>query len=352
MKKHTLSLDSQTSTSFFIGQNLYSELEETIKKGSHARLLIISDSQIYKHFGQKLCGLKKILPVFIHMVPAGEKAKELAVTESAFYKMLKHSFDRSSAILALGGGAVSDVAGFIASIFMRGIDWYIYPTTLLSQVDASIGGKTAINLGGVKNLIGSYYQPKAVFMDIDTLATLSDRQWRSGMAEVIKYAAAIDKSLFSKLNNKTRQKKHLLEIIYRCFLLKCRIVEKDEKEKTGLRKLLNFGHTLGHAIEKIASFGLYTHGEAVSIGMVLAAKVSQELNLCTSEDVRLIIETLRKFNLPTTLKIKKEPLLKKIISDKKTINQQVRWVLLNGLGKSVGDQIVETKIIKKVLNTL
>ena len=210
------------------------------------------------------------------IVPAGETAKSLKTVQSCYDRLASHRLERKSFIIALGGGVVGDLAGFVAASYLRGIPFVQAPTTLLAHVDSSVGGKVGVNLKAGKNLVGAFYQPKLVLCDLDALATLPTREYRAGLAEVIKYGIIYDAALFARLERDMpkllrREPKPLGEIIARCCEIKAEVVGQDETE-SGLRAILNFGHTIGHGLEAISSYGKYLHGEAISIGQIAAAK--------------------------------------------------------------------------------
>lgn len=228
------------------------------------RVLIVTDSGVPKDYAKTVAALCK--ESIIHTVEMGENSKSLEVFGALLETMLKHDFSRKDCVVAVGGGVVGDLAGFAAASYMRGIDFYNIPTTLLSQIDSSIGGKTAVNFGGIKNIVGAFYQPKKVLIDPDLLKTLPKRHISNGLAEAIKMSLTFDKKLFDIFENKDIEE-NLDEIIIRSLKIKKLVVEKDEKE-SGLRKVLNFGHTIGHAIESSENLSTLYHGECVALGML------------------------------------------------------------------------------------
>lgn len=244
---------------------------------------------------------------FICSVIPGEGSKSLEEASRIISKMLEYGFTRKDAVVAVGGGVVGDLAGFVASVYMRGIDFYNIPTTVLSQVDSSIGGKTAVNLSGIKNIVGSFWQPKKVVIDLDLLKTLPDRQIANGLAEAVKMAMTSDKALF-ELFEKGNIDENMDEIIYRSLMIKKSVVEQDERE-VGLRKILNFGHTVGHAIESVEHLsGLY-HGECVALGMIPM----------TDKKLRpRLIKVLQKLRLPTQTDCDRYEIIKAMSHDKKS----------------------------------
>ena len=255
------------------------------------------------------------------IIPQGEDSKSFPVFEKLCTMMLEHGFTRTDAVVAVGGGVVGDLAGFTAASFMRGIDFYNIPTTLLSEVDSSIGGKTAINLGGVKNVIGAFYQPKYVLIDPDVLKTLPKRQLANGLAESIKMAATFDKELFSLIENEDIMS-NLDVIIEKSLRIKKYVVEHDEKEK-GLRRILNFGHTIGHGIESYDGLhGLY-HGECVALGM---------LPMCEGETRERLLAVLKKAELPTELDFEADRIYEAITHDKKLDGDTLNLIYVPEIG--------------------
>jgi 3-dehydroquinate synthase len=245
------------------------------------------------------------------------------------------------------------VSGYIAATYLRGIDYIQLPTTLLAQVDSSIGGKVGVNFSGKKNMVGSFYQPRAIICDVALLKTLPSAEMRNGMAEVIKYGLAMDEELFHILDQKKGRKfntAELKDIVMRCGSLKAGIVEVDETEKSGQRAILNFGHTVGHALEAATRFHILSHGEAVAIGMMAAARISEQVSILDQNNVNKIESLLLKFGLPTYSQgVNPDDLLEATRFDKKTTLGQTNWVLLQGIGKAIINQPVAGDVVKGVL---
>lgn len=285
------------------------------------------------------------------IIPDGERYKSLTQFSGILDELIKKRHHRDTTLIALGGGVVGDMTGFAAACFHRGVDFIQIPTTLLAQVDASIGGKTAINHAQGKNLIGAFHQPAAVFIDIDMLASLPDRHYHAGLAEIIKAALIRDADFFNYLERNIdglmqRQSDILLSTIAKACTIKRDIVAIDEKERN-IRALLNLGHTFGHAIEQNMNYRDCLHGEAVAIGMVLAATLSASLNWLTTQDVDRIIHLLQLANLPTKLpsNIQLEPLITAMYSDKKILDNRIHLILLQAIGKGIiSKDIGENKI--------
>ena len=298
---------------------------------------IISDSNVAPLYASKVSeslannNIKSELIV----VDAGESSKSLESVEKICRTMIKTGHDRHVFVIALGGGVIGDLAGLVASVFYRGVPFIQIPTTIVSQVDSAVGGKTGVNTPEGKNLIGSFYHPKIVITDTLTLSSLPEREFNEGFAEVIKHAAIRDKSMFEDIMS-VEGYENLDELILRNVEIKARIVEKDEKELSGLRAHLNYGHTIGHAIETAGGYGKFLHGEAISLGLIAANKISsQKSNLLDSEN-EIIIKALKKFNLPTQLddSVSTQSLIDIMKSDKKFKNGKIRFVILNKLGEA------------------
>ena len=277
-------------------------------------------------------------------LPDGEEYKTMEYITYALDRMFDAKYDRNSLIIAFGGGVIGDMSGFAASIFLRGIEFIQIPTTLLSMVDSSVGGKTGINNKYGKNLIGAFYQPEIVYIDPHFLSTLPAREFSAGMAEVIKMAVMFDKEFFENLE---KNKLNIKEIIKRSVELKAWVVNQDEKEK-GIRSVLNYGHTFGHVIENLTNYKTYLHGEAVAIGMVMANELSKELGLLSEEEANRIKALLQKHNLPTTYKIKDvEEFYEHFFADKKTLNNKIKFIIPEKIGKfRIVENIDKEKIIK------
>ena len=284
-------------------------------------------------------------------IPDGEEFKNAATLNSVYDALIEGGIDRKSFIVALGGGVVGDLAGFAAATYLRGIPFVQVPTTLLSQVDSSVGGKTAIDHPRGKNLIGAFYQPKLVLIDTDTLKTLPEREYRAGMAEVVKYGVVFDSSFFRFLENSVDaimnlENNQLQHVILRCCQLKATVVEQDEKE-SGLRAILNYGHTLGHAIETAAGYGELVHGEAVAIGMALAARISQKHGYCSAEDVDRIGGLLTVFGLSLAPPaICHDHLLAALVTDKKSRGGAICFICNRG----IGGYVVEKHSVEDLLS--
>ncbi len=327
----------------FIEQNAANRIPAWLKKNKIGnKFCVITDSKVKRLYGNSFLRFLKKNGIECDIIsfPDGEKSKNLKTIEKLAEEMVKKGFDRSNAIIALGGGVVGDMAGFLSSIYMRGINYIQIPTTLLAMVDSSIGGKTGVDLKSGKNLIGTFTQPKAVFVDPDYLDTLPIKQIRNGLAEVIKYGVIKDKKLFEFIEENSEKilnlnKKSLNKIIEQSLRIKKQIVEKDEKEQ-GIRIILNYGHSYGHAIEKMTNFKLL-HGYAISIGMVLENKIAVEKDVLKPEDAKRIKDLLSKVGLPiVTLK---KPTKNDLKSDKKKSGKYLNLVLPEKIGQARIEQI-------------
>ncbi len=289
--------------------------------------------------------------VFIINIADGEEHKNLQSIEYILNRLFEHQFDRKSVLIAFGGGVIGDMVGFSASIYQRGIDFIQIPTTLLSQVDASVGGKTGVNNSFGKNLIGAFYQPKAVYIDTSFLSTLPSREFSAGIAEIIKMAIMFDKNFFEFLeqNDLKKDKKALQKAIKKSVELKAKVVSEDEKEQ-GIRAVLNYGHTFAHVIEKQTNYKELLHGEAVAIGMIMANKLAKNLNLISLKDEQRIVNLLKSYHLPTTYAVKnKKEFYENFFLDKKSFNKKITFILPNGIGNFIKKDDIQEDIILKAL---
>ena len=288
----------------------------------------------------------KTKELYIITLPDGEEYKNMESINYALERLFDAKFDRNSTLIAFGGGVIGDMTGFAASIFLRGIKFIQIPTTLLSMVDSSVGGKTGINNKYGKNLIGSFYQPEAVFIDTHFLSTLEKREFAAGMAEVIKMAVMFDKEFFENIKEATLS---IEEIIKRSVEIKAQVVNLDEKEK-GIRSVLNYGHTFAHVIENETNYKKYLHGEAVAIGMVMANELSIELGYLTKAEAEDIKKVLKNQNLPTDYKIKDiNSFYEHFFLDKKTTDNKIKFIIPNHIGEYKIVKNIDKEIILNVL---
>ena len=329
-----------------------------LDKYRNSKAIIISDKNVAKYYLKTLLTLFKKKEIKTHtiIIDPGEKSKDLMVIKKVSEKLLKEQIKRSDIIYALGGGIVGDFSGFLASVILRGIRYIQIPTTLLSQVDSSVGGKTGVNTEQGKNLIGSFYQPSAVFIDPNTLKTLSKKEFLSGYSEVLKYSLIDDKNFFLWLDSNyekiiARNSSVMIDIIAKCCSKKANIVRKDEREENH-RMLLNLGHTFAHSIEKELKYKI-RHGEAVSLGLLMSAKLSVLLGVARPNIFNLLKEHHLRFKLPTTLKClsasnkwSAQKLIRNMLMDKKRKDNAIRFILLKDLGKAFIREVEEEDKIK------
>ncbi len=288
--------------------------------------------------------------LFVVTVEDGEEFKSLVTVESILNELFEHKLDRKSLLIALGGGVIGDMTGFTASLYQRGIGFVQVPTTLLSQVDASVGGKTGVNNAYGKNLIGAFYQPEAVYIDTEFLKTLPAREFAAGIAEIVKMAVMFDKEYFNFLMEADFREKSVLEkVIQRSVELKAHVVNLDEKE-SGIRAVLNYGHTFAHVVENETNYKTYLHGEAVSIGIMMVNSLAVELGMMNQDEMDLITAFLIKHDLPTTYEIKDvNAFYDKFFLDKKAANNKLKFILPQGIGGHMIRDDISEVTLKKVL---
>ncbi len=325
--------------------NIYIEPLKELKFDN--KVAVITNPTVAKYHLQNV--LKKIKAPLVEVIEVkdGEEYKNIDTILEILDKLFKAKFDRKSTLIALGGGVIGDMTGFAASIYQRGIDFIQMPTTLLAQVDASVGGKTGVNNKYGKNLIGSFYQPKAVYIDPAFLDTLPKREYAAGLAEVIKMAVMFDEEFFTFLEeNDLYDREIAIKLIAKSVSLKANVVNQDEKEK-GLRAVLNYGHTFGHVIENLTNYEKYLHGEAVGIGMVMANELAVELNLLSNKDAKRIKALLEKNHIPTTFKIEDEnEFYEHFFLDKKSMQGKITFILPNA---KIGTHIIKKDIPKGLI---
>ena len=338
MHIETVNLEDN-SYPIFIGEGASLSLENFDGYIAGKDIAIITNEVVAPLYLNEISDLFSNMNVIEYILPDGEQEKKLKTVHKIIDRLMEAGLGRDSTLIALGGGVVGDITGFTASIFMRGINFIQIPTTLLAQVDASVGGKTAVNHKSGKNLIGSFYQPQCVICDSIFLATLEATEISAGLAEIIKYGLIFDSEFFQWLQKNMQQilsndRAAVDYVIQRSCAIKAEIVAQDEKEQS-VRALLNFGHTFGHAIEKLTGYGNWTHGDAVAVGMVLAARLSENMSLITPEDVQNIEEILTAANLPISLpNIDPAELLAAMQSDKKVKDRNIQLVLLKNIGEA------------------
>ncbi len=334
---------SHTTYPIFIKKGLFKEAGTLFRTLLHGkRAMIVTDSNLSPTYGKELLDSLNAdgFEAGISIIPTGERSKSLDVLSTLYNSFAQFGITRNDFVIALGGGVTGDLSGFAASTWLRGTGFMQIPSSLLAMVDSSIGGKVAVNLPIGKNLVGAFYHPEIVLIDPLLLETLPERHFADGMAEVIKYGCIDDKDLFKSLesiNDKSHAMENIEDIIYSCCDIKRKIVELDERE-TNLRMVLNFGHTIGHAIEKFFKYEKYTHGEAISLGMIFAADLSHMLGYCSSELSDRLRILLSKFNLPVQLLgINTEDIINTVLVDKKVRTNEINLILI----KSIGNVIIE-----------
>ena len=316
---------------------------------SHRNIILRHGSKLFDPLERAGWKLKKFT------VPESESSKSFAMAMRVVDCLSREATKGVMVLFAFGGGVVGDLAGFVASIFHRGIQYVQLPTTLLAQVDSAIGGKVGVDTPRAKNLIGAFYQPRFVCSNISLLATLPIRQRRSGLAEVIKYGTISDRTLFSFLENHVEaclsfQLRAVRVMVERSCLIKAGMVSRDEREQLGIRTHLNFGHTLGHALEAASGYRRFTHGEAIAIGMCAAAQLSVEVGSCQIQDANRLTALVQAVGLPSrSTGVTLSPVLRALKYDKKFIRGKQRWVLLDRIGRATVNENVPVSLVKRVL---
>ena len=348
------------SYQILVGHGIMDQLEQIREvQGDADRFVVVTDSMVNPLYGEQIREnlASHAIPVDIIEIPAGESSKSMSVVLDVAHQLMRLNASRQTLLIALGGGVVGDLTGFVASIFKRSIPFVQIATSLVAQVDSSVGGKTGVDIPQGKNLLGTFYQPKAVFIDLAFLETLSDRDFKNGMAEIIKYGIISDKSLFQQLEQErdrivARQPALMQAIIKRSCEIKARVVEMDEKEGD-LRRILNFGHTLGHALETASRYQL-SHGEAVAIGTAAAAKISHRLGYLDERSCKRIVRLLEQYGLPTHIPsgIDTKQVLGFLASDKKAVGTRVYFVLAREIGEPFMTADVPPKTITDIIDEL
>lgn len=351
------------SYSIYIGRDLLKGIGNRIKiLIPSQKTVVITNPNINSLYGNILKDALKNegFDAYFIDIPDGEEYKTLDTAVKIYERLIVIRMERESPLIALGGGVIGDITGFVAATYLRGVPYIQAPTTLLAQVDSSIGGKTAVNHPKGKNLIGAFYQPKVVYIDIDTLNTLPKKEILCGVAEIIKYGIIRDSGFFEFLEDNIERLINLDEdaLIYsikRSCEIKADVVSRDEKE-SGLRAILNFGHTIGHAVESLTGYKKYKHGEAVAIGMVYAARLSLESGLCSDRDYKRVVNLIKKAGLPATIPdtvaqgFSPDSIINSLYLDKKVKGEKIRFVLMKGIGSvEIYDGVVH-ETIKKVLS--
>lgn len=341
-----------------VGHRILAQLGSYLKKlrlGQDA--VIITHPKIQKYHGRPLVdGLKKGgFSVTTFEVPEGEESKSTKQAFGLMERIARYDVSRKIFIIAFGGGVIGDLAGYVAAVYKRGIPYVQVPTTFLAQIDSAIGGKVAVDLSVGKNLVGAFYQPRLVFNDVALLATLDQRQIRNGLAEAVKYGVIADQGLFDYIAENYRgllnhERRVLTNVILRCSRIKTRVIVRDEKETKGIRTILNFGHTVGHAIEAAGRYRLYQHGEAVALGMQVAAAISVQMGLLSSSEALRLTKVLSCIGFPPKIKqVRLADIMRVMKHDKKFRAGQNRFVLVRAIGKVKVVEGVPEKIIRRAI---
>ncbi|MBE6084067.1 MAG: 3-dehydroquinate synthase [Selenomonas ruminantium] len=347
----------EKSYDIVIGYGIEQEIKDFVgSAGYSAKALLITDTHVGPLYGKKVQELlsEAGLTVTMVQIPAGESSKNLTVANEVFTRAIELGLDRKSPIFALGGGVVGDLAGFVAATYMRGVPFVQLPTSLLAQVDSSVGGKVAVNHELGKNLIGAFYQPQAVFMELNCMKTLPPREIYTGLGEIIKYGIIYDADFFAFLEANKEQvlalePEALVHMIARSCEIKAAVVSEDEKE-AGLRRILNFGHTIGHAIEKETEYVRYNHGEAVATGMIGAAHISRQLGLIDDETFDRVKKLVAAYKLPLQAGgVTVDGMYGDIFHDKKTVGGKVTWVLMEKIGQVICRNDVSADVVKQAM---
>ncbi|MDP2931222.1 MAG: 3-dehydroquinate synthase [Chloroflexota bacterium] len=346
----------RNSYEILIGAGLLGQAGRRLREhGFAGKLVIITDPTVDRLHGESLKkGLAKDFTVTTLLVPEGEAQKSLETASRLYQELTDARAERNTPILALGGGVIGDLAGFVAATYQRGVPLIQLPTTLLAQVDSSIGGKVAVDHGQLKNQVGAFYQPKLVVADITTLKTLPPDEFANGLAEVIKSAAIRNRTIFAFLEDnldriKSLDDAALEETVFQTAKIKAGVVEKDETD-TGLRNILNYGHTIGHAVEAVSGFTM-KHGQAVAIGMVAAARISRKMGMLTESEVSRLKDLIEKAGLPSSLPdISISRIIESMQHDKKVQHSRIRFILLRSLGDAFVTDEVSPALVEQVLN--
>ncbi|NWO19501.1 3-dehydroquinate synthase [Leptotrichia sp. oral taxon 223] len=348
-----------------IGENFFERFPEYIRKVyGGKKLFVITDSNVDRIYNNEYEKMFKGFNYTIYVLKAGEKNKHIGIMPAIYSAMVNAGLTRKDMVVAFGGGVVGDIAGFAAASYMRGIDFIQIPTTIVSQVDSSVGGKVGVDLPEGKNLIGAFHQPKLVLIDNYFLNTLTNRYFYDGFAEIVKYGCIYDKNFFEKLENivksagfsktdenyKQKLREHLMkyvnELVYRSCEIKKEVVEKDEKENN-LRMILNFGHTIGHAIEQFTNYEKYSHGEAISAGMVDITKIGERKGITKKNEFVRIEKLLKALNLPVEIKYPEDKISEIMKRDKKSTSDGINFVFLVEIGKVEIVKMAESEVFEQ-----
>ncbi len=350
--KQVYTIGLQEECTIHIGDHVLGDLVTLVAPHNYTKVFIVCDQTTEKLFLPRIVELLQQANIVFatHTIASGESSKSVSVLAEILGDMHEQHMDRKGAVIALGGGVVGDIATVLAGLYYRGIDCIQIPTTLLSQVDSSLGGKGAVDLGVHKNTLGIIRQPRMILIDTSLLTSLPRKQLISGMGEVVKYGIAMDKELFDLLEKETIDTLDIPAVIARCVALKMQFVEKDPMDTTGIRAILNFGHTLGQAIELQTTL---THGEAVAVGMHFATSLSTKTGLLSEDKKEAIIALIKKYELPLTVSgVAREQIVAHMQQDKKTIGKTPQFILLTDIGIATANQTVDDATIAAAIEEI
>ncbi len=354
MRTLSVSLEDR-SYPIYIGEGISAGDEIYSKHLNSKKIALITNEEIADLYLSEMSQSLGSFDLKTLVLPEGESQKNLETVEKAVEFLSDNGIDRDSSIIAFGGGVIGDITGFVASSYMRGIKFLQVPTTLLAQVDSSVGGKTGVNIRQGKNLIGAFYQPSAVIADTRFLSTLQPRRFSEGLAEVIKYGLIRDHGFFEWLETNTSrildlEAEAMAHLIEKCCQIKAEVVSEDEKESS-VRAELNFGHTFGHAIESLTDYNSYSHGEAVAIGMVMATSLSESMGMISSEDKERVKKLIKAVNLPTKKpNLNGDDFFESMKRDKKTHDGEIRLILLENIGRAIITSDYPNELLMKTIS--
>ena len=344
----------------WVGWGTLEEVGDRVRERlAPAAAYVISDEGVFRHARRVQASMEAAgVPTHMFLLPPGEQSKSLEMARHLYSWLAGRRAERGHAVLSVGGGVVGDLGGFVAATFLRGMPFAQVPTSLLAMTDASIGGKVAVDLPQGKNLVGAFYQPRFVLTDVQALASLPDRELNSGWAEALKHGLILDEPLVCDFEERRDEIRALdavvaTDVIRRSVSIKADVVSRDEKETLGVRVLLNYGHTIGHAIEAATGYGSFLHGEAVSVGMMGAAYIGEAMGLMPGQDVARQRRLLESYGLPVSYPgMDVAAVAQAMLSDKKTVGKSIRWVLLDGIGKAVVRDDVPPEVVTETLERL
>jgi 3-dehydroquinate synthase len=352
----TIHVNTALPYEVLIGRGLLARIAPFLSEINATQALVVTSHRVSKLYGSKLKSALKGQKLTWIELPDGERVKDIRTLQKLLNQFARAGADRRSCVIAFGGGSIGDLAGFAASIYMRGIPVVQVPTTLLAQVDASVGGKTAINLGRAKNLVGTFHQPTLVISDTSLLSTLADRDFRAGLFEVIKCGVIFDAALFSFFERSAqkileRDGSAIERVVTAAIKMKAEIVSADPRE-SGLRRILNFGHTIGHALEAAGGYRKLLHGEAVALGMIAAAEIGVNLGVTTPDVAERLISCILQFGPLPMARFNSATILRSLASDKKSVSGRPHFVLLDKIGSTVVRNDVPKELIQNAVRSV